>query len=222
MADKQEQARSKSPTRAIAQQLHAVIAEKFADAVELVDAVDPYTVIKDATRFLEIMQFLRQDIRLNFDFLRSVTGVDRPEEECIESVYHLFSYTHGHAHVVKFRCVRAVPEVPSVESIWPTANWFERESYDLLGIIYLGNSDLRRILLPDDWEGHPLRKDYAEAENYRGIGTTRTSPLDAFEKLDEVRRKAREERGEPAPAAIKSSIVAPHAAGTEDNTDDDS
>jgi NADH-quinone oxidoreductase subunit C len=226
---KQDAARAKSPTRAVAQQIHAAIAARFGESVELVDAVDPYTVVKDVARFLDVMRFLRDDDQLQFDFLRSVTGVDWPEDGYIESVYHLYSYPLGHAHVVKYRCPRAVPEVPSVEGLWPTANWFEREQYDLLGILYLGHSDLRRIMLPDDWIGHPLRKDYIEEEHYRGIGTTRASPLEAFKQMDQARKKAREEKGLPAPPQQKSSIKPPEGwvdpkkkggAAAEDEEDD--
>jgi NADH-quinone oxidoreductase subunit C len=204
----QEQARAKSPTRPVSQRIHEILRERFGDGVvELVDAVDPYTVVKDVTRFLEVMTFLRDDPRMRFDFLRSVTGVDYPETQQIASVYHLYSYDLGHAHVVKYLCNREKPEVPTVEGLWPVANWFERESWDLTGIVYLGHSDLRRIMLPDDWIGHPLRKDYVEEPDYHGIGTTRASPLDAFKQMDETRRKAREERGEQIP--LKQSPVKP-------------
>lgn len=208
-ADKQEAVRAKSPTRPVSQQIHQLIADRFGDAVELVDAVDPYTVVLDVDRFLEIMTFLKEDDQCRFDFLRSVAGVDWPDDGYIESVYHLYSYPLGHAHVVKYRCARAAPEIPSVEHLWPVANWFERETYDLLGIIYLHHTDLRRIMLPDDWIGHPLRKDYVEQEDYRGIGTTRASPLEAFRQMDETRRKAREERGEAPPPVQQSSITPP-------------
>jgi NADH-quinone oxidoreductase subunit C len=210
-ASKQEAARAASPTREVSQRIHARLAEEFGEVLSLEDAVDPYTVVHDVERFLDVMSFLRQDAELDFDFLRSVTGVDYPEDGKIASVYHLFSYRKRHAHVVKFLCDRETPEVPTVEGIWPTANWFERESYDLLGILYTGHSDLRRLLLPDDWMGHPLRKDYVEEQTYHGIGTTRPSPLDAFAKMDETRRKAREERGEPLPAPQQSPIRAPGA-----------
>jgi NADH-quinone oxidoreductase subunit C len=201
MAKNQDKAREASPTREVSKKIHLSIEELFgSELVSYEDAVDPYTVIHDGTKFLMIMGHLRNDPDLRFDFLRSVAGVDYPEDERIASVYHLFSYTHKHAHVIKFYCERENPEVPSVEKLWPTANWFERECYDLLGIIYLGHSDLRRIMLPDDWVGFPLRKDYAEQADYHGIGTTRASPLDAFAQMDETRRKARDERGDPVPA----------------------
>jgi NADH-quinone oxidoreductase subunit C len=215
----QEEARAQSPTREPSRKIHAIIAERFGDAVELVDAVDPYTVIKDVTRFKELMMFLRDDPRMKFDFLRSVAGVDYPETNQIASVYHLYSYDLGHAHVVKYMCIRENPEVSSVMDIWPTANWHERESYDLTGIIYTGHHDLRRIMLPDDWVGHPLRKDYVEEPDYHGIGTTRASPLEAFRLMDEKRRKAREARGEALPSPMISPVkppegwVAPKKAG---------
>jgi NADH-quinone oxidoreductase subunit C len=208
-ANPQEEARSKSPTRTPSQKLHQIVAEKFGSVVSLVDAVDPYTVVHDGTRFLEVMRFFKEHPDLSFDFLRSVTGVDYPDQKKIASVYHLYSYDKGHAHVVKFLCDREQPEVPSVEKLWPTANWFERESYDLVGIIYLGHTDLRRILLPEDWVGHPLRKDYVEEPDYHGIGTTRASPLDAFKQMDDTRRKKREEKGEPQPKPQSSPVKPP-------------
>jgi NADH-quinone oxidoreductase subunit C len=191
----QEEARAISRTRPVSQKIHQRIADRFGDAVTLVDAVDPYTVVNDPTRFLEVMRFLRDDPDLRFDFLRSVTGVDYPEQKKIASVYHLYSYDKAHAHVVKLMCDREAPEAPTVEGLWPTANWFEREQYDLLGIVYLSHSDLRRIMLPDDWVGHPLRKDYVEEADYHGIGTTRASPLEAFKQMDDARKKAREAAG---------------------------
>jgi NADH-quinone oxidoreductase subunit C len=205
----QEEARALSKTRPVSQKLHALIQERFGELVELVDAVDPYTVIKDVAHFKEVMEFLKNDPRMRFDFLRSVAGVDYPETNQIASVYHLFSYSLQHAHVVKFYCDRTVPEMPTVMDLWAVANWFERENYDLLGIIYTGHTDLRRIMLPDDWIGHPLRKDYVEEADYHGIGTTRASPLEAFRMMDENRRKKREERGEPAPTTIISPVKPP-------------
>ena len=205
----QDAARAASKTREVSQQIHAKLADKFGDAVRLEDAVDPYTVVEDGTKFLDMMTYLKEDPEMDFDLLRCVTGVDYPDDKVIASVYHLFSIPKKRAHVVKFLCQRAEPEVPSVEGLWPTANWYEREAYDLLGIQYLGHSDLRRIMLPDDWVGHPLRKDYVEATEYQGIGTTRASAVQAFQKLDEARAKAREERGEDPPEPHKSPIKAP-------------
>lgn len=213
MADKsdkeQEKARNASKTRPVAQAIHAKLEARFPGAVRLVDAVDPYTVITDGTRFLEIMKHLKDDPELQFDYLRSQCGVDYPDDGVIASVYHLFSYAKNHAHTVKFHCDRTSPEVPTVEGLWPTANWYERETFDLLGIIFLGHSDLRRLMMPDDWIGYPLRKDYNEEAAYHGIGTTRPSPLEAYRLMDENRRKAREKAGAPKPETLKSPVKPP-------------
>jgi NADH-quinone oxidoreductase subunit C len=99
------------------------------------------------------------------------------EGDHLVSVAHLFSYTHRHWIVLKVRVPREDPKVPSLVPVWPGAGWFERESYDLLGIRYEGHPDLRRIMLPEDWEGHPLRKDYRQPEEIYGMGTDRTDPL---------------------------------------------
>jgi NADH-quinone oxidoreductase subunit C len=84
-------------------------------------------------------------------------------------VYHLHSTSLDHKIVLKTEVTAESPHAASVESVWKTANWHEREAFDLFGIVFDGHPDLRRILLPDDWEGHPLRKDYAVPEFYNGM-----------------------------------------------------
>ncbi len=95
----------------------------------------------------------------------------------IEVVYHLFSYRHRHAVVVKAAASRDAPTLPTVSTVWRAAIWQEREIFDLLGVVFTGHPDLRRILLPEDWVGHPLRKDYVEPTEYHGISTKRESLL---------------------------------------------
>jgi len=116
--------------------------------------------------------FLRDTEGLYFDFLSNITAVDYEDHFTI--VYHLSSLPYQHTVVLKVelegnRSLDELPEIPSVTSIWRTADWHEREAFDLMGIYFSGHPDLRRILLPDDWEGYPLRKDYQEAEKYHGI-----------------------------------------------------
>jgi NADH-quinone oxidoreductase subunit C len=116
---------------------------------------------------LEIGHFLKEEKDLLFNFLSLLCGVDYfPRKPRFEVVYHLYSFRYNQRLRLKVPVDGEPPVVPSVTSIWPGANWHERETYDLLGIQFQGHPDLRRILLPDDWEGHPLRKDYP----LRGLG----------------------------------------------------
>lgn len=120
-------------------------------------------------RLVEMARFLKDDPALDMKYLSCLSGVDFPDRQEIEVVYHVASLTHHHRLTVKTVVPRAAPELPTVEGIWPAANWHERECWDLLGVVFQGHSDLRRILLPDDWEGHPLRKDYKTQEFWHGI-----------------------------------------------------
>ncbi|MEE9166751.1 MAG: NADH-quinone oxidoreductase subunit C [Candidatus Neomarinimicrobiota bacterium] len=114
--------------------------------------------------------FLRHEETLKFDSLMCITGIDEgPEEENLGVIYNLHSMTHGHKVEVRIRVRKSNPVVPSVEQIWRIADWFEREVYDMYGIKFEGHRDLRRILLPDDWEGYPLRKDYVFPDTWHGI-----------------------------------------------------
>jgi NADH-quinone oxidoreductase subunit C len=111
-------------------------------------------------KLVELCQYLRHDSKLSFDFLSFVTSVDWKDR--FEVVYYLVSTAYKHKLVLKVNVTdRNHPEVPSVTGIWVTADWQEREIFDLMGIRFHGHYNLRRILLPDDWDGYPLRKDYA-------------------------------------------------------------
>tara|TARA_S200000501_G_scaffold159374_1_gene150350 strand:+ start:120 stop:602 length:483 start_codon:yes stop_codon:yes gene_type:complete len=114
--------------------------------------------------------FLRDNDRLYFDMLSSITGIDNgPEGNTMEVIYNLYSIPFDLHLMVKIKIAREYAMVPTVSNIWKTANWHEREIFDLLGIRFEGHPDLRRILLPNDWEGHPLRKDDVLQERYHGI-----------------------------------------------------
>ena len=114
--------------------------------------------------------FLRDNDRLYFDMLSSITGIDNgPEDNTMEVIYNLYSIPFDLHLMVKIKIAREYAMVPTVSNIWKTANWHEREIFDLLGIRFEGHPDLRRILLPNDWEGHPLRKDDVLQERYHGI-----------------------------------------------------
>ena len=139
-------------------------------------AKDPCIAV-DASQLVDVCRFLHDEPDLAFDALSNETGVDYKAKGQIEVVYHLYSYAHHHAIVLKVDVPRDHPAVPSVESVWKAANWLEREIYDLVGVTFDGHCDLRRLLMPEDWIGHPLRKDFVEPEEYHGISTRRESLL---------------------------------------------
>lgn len=124
---------------------------------------------------VQVCEELRDNENTWFDFLSCLTGVDHDTENRMFSiVYHLSSIPHKQQLVLKVFQAHSgnevtLPSFHSVSGVWRTAEWHEREAYDLLGINFEGHPDLRRILLPDDWEGYPLRKDYVPAEEYKGI-----------------------------------------------------
>jgi NADH-quinone oxidoreductase subunit C len=112
-----------------------------------------------------------------FDMLSCITGIDNgPEVNTMEVIYHLYSIPFHQSLAIKIILPRERPEVPSVCELWKTAEWHEREAFDLLGIQFLNHPDLRRILLPADWVGHPLRKDYRHEEYYHGVRIAYESP----------------------------------------------
>jgi NADH-quinone oxidoreductase subunit C len=140
---------------------------------------DPYLVIP-VERLRQLAAFLKEEPALGFDSLMSISGVHQTAEiEKIEVVYHLFSYRHRHRLVFKVQLERPLAlfhyylRVDTVSDIWPAASWLEREIYDMLGVHFRGHRDFRRLLLPSDWQGYPLLKDYLESGAYRGITTTR-------------------------------------------------
>ena len=134
------------------------------------ESLTPWIMVKN-DHLLGIAQFLRDDPDLKFDFLRNLTAVDY--DETFELVYFLYSYSRSHEITLKVRVPRTTPKVLTVEEIWPAANWYEREAFDLMGIEFENHSDLRRIMMPEDWKGHPLRRDYKESSEYNGVSTTR-------------------------------------------------
>jgi NADH-quinone oxidoreductase subunit C len=127
-----------------------------------------------------VCEHLREDPDLAFDYLECITGVDYPDDKRIVVVYHLFSYRQKHRVVLKAFLDREDPVMPTLVNVWSVANWQERECFDLIGVLFEGHPDLRRLLMPDDWEGHPLRKDFEEKEDYHGIPTVRPNPVELF------------------------------------------
>lgn len=129
--------------------------------------IDPFIKVAPA-KVKDIGIFLRDTDELLFDALMCLSGVDYTGGK-LGVVYHLHSMKWNHNIVLKVEVPVENPHVQSVESVWKTANWHEREAFDLIGIRFDGHPDLRRILMPYDWEGHPLRKDYQVPEYYNGM-----------------------------------------------------
>ena len=128
---------------------------------------DEMTIYIDAAHIRETCALLRDSPSCAFNFLSDVTCVDwYPAEPRFEVIYHLLSIPHRERVRLKVRLDSSGPVVESLTSVWPGANYFEREVFDLFGIRFSGHPYLQRILMPEDWEGHPLRKDYP-VEGYR-------------------------------------------------------
>jgi len=156
-------------------QIAEKIKEKFPDEVlEIKEFRGQASILLKKDRILDICKHLHDDPELCFDYLVDLCGADYSEskEKRFEVIYHLYSMTHCHLIRLKAEAPAINPEIDSVTSVWAGANWHERECYDMFGIIFKGHPDLRRILMPEDWEGYPLRKDYpveGPEEEWRGF-----------------------------------------------------
>lgn len=154
----------------IPQEINTALKAHFGDAITggTLDGIpDPFIVVAP-DRIQDVAVFLRDDDRMQFDALMCLSGVDLGGGK-LSVVYHLHSMKWNHKITLKAMATTDRPHVQTVETVWKTANWHEREAYDLIGIIFDGHPDLRRILLPYDWEGYPLRKDYKIPEFYNGM-----------------------------------------------------
>ena len=152
------------------QEISEKLKAQFPDAVlevKVEGVIDPFLKISPV-RILDVAILLRDDVDLQFDFLMCLSGVDNGKN-LLGVVYHLSSMSKRHKITVKVEVPNEKAEVPSVVSVWDSANWHEREAYDMFGIVFTGHPDLRRILLPDDYPGHPLRKDFKVPEFYQGM-----------------------------------------------------
>ncbi len=175
------------------EEIHKRLSKEIGEEIEWQEGACDSCAVVSLDKWVEACSLARTDAGLQFDFLRSFSGVDRPDENKIEIVAHLFSYQRRHSFVLKTSVDRSRPSMKSISEIWPAAVWYERECFDLLGITFLGNPDLRRIMLPEDWVGHPLRKDYEEGSAYHGIPTTRPG----YEKAKPKKAKKKKAKDKP-------------------------
>lgn len=142
--------------------LTTLIKNRFPDAlVDISIFLNELTLLVKRESISEIAGFLKENEDLAFNFLSDLCGVDRVESNGVfEVVYHLYSINKNHRVRLKVHIPSHEPRVSTVTHVWKTANWHEREAYDMFGIQFDGHPDLRKILMPDEFEGHPLRKDY--------------------------------------------------------------
>lgn len=159
-----------------AKDIHEKLKAVFPDAIgDFVDEkLDPYTNVAPEA-MAKVAAYLKSDPDMAFNYLVCISACD--EKEKLTTVYHLESVDlHDgrirHSCVLKASTTRENPTTASVTHVWAAANWHEREAFDMIGIKYEGHPDLRRILVDDDWQGFPLRKDYVFPKNYQGIDLT--------------------------------------------------
>jgi NADH-quinone oxidoreductase subunit C len=164
----------------IAEKLQAKFGDKILEFAK--GAINPFVkVVPEAVH--EVCKFLKEEPDLYFDLCHSVSGYDLGAGKNLGVIYHFFSIRHNHWFTVKTEVPREGGHIPTVAFLWRTADWHEREVYDLFGITFDGHPDHRRILCPDDWEGWPLRKDYVVQEYYHGIRVPYKEDWEKFETL---------------------------------------
>jgi NADH-quinone oxidoreductase subunit C len=130
----------------------------------------PEALIFQGERLVSVCEVLHKNPATYFDMLTCITGIDNgPQAGTMEVVYNLYSIPFNMSLMFKVLLPRDKPEVDSIASIWRSADWLEREVFDMYGIHFKNHPDLRRILMPADWEGYPLRKDYKHQEYYRDV-----------------------------------------------------
>ncbi len=189
------------------EELKDFISDQFGQnviATEKADKLQPYLVLQ-TERLAEVCLELHDNALTYFDFLSCVTGLDNgPEAGTMEVIYNLYSVPYNHHLMLKVIVPRnaedaPMPEVPTVSHVWRTADWHEREVYDLVGIFFKGHPDMRRILCAADWEGHPLRRDYKLQDYYHGIKV----PFDDHNEFNGFRGEPQHLTGTPTPFSDK-------------------
>jgi NADH-quinone oxidoreductase subunit C len=152
------------------QQLVAALHQRFGGKIIAAFPNDKHPRVHlNAPDWRAVAEFLHAEPAIRLDWLQSLSGVDYVADDTVCCVYDLWSFDHRHSLAVKVYAPRENPHIPSVTDLWPAADWQEREAFDMFGILFDGHPDLRRILLAEDWEGHPLRKDYQFPREYHGI-----------------------------------------------------
>lgn len=150
-------------------EIKKLISAEFPAAIVGNESLQEYQIELKPGPWLEIAKYLRTEPKLSFDQLECITGIDLGEDQVLQSRYNFHSLELRHKLEIIISLDRKKPKLASIEQIWRLGDWFEREIYDMFGIVFEGHRDLRRILLPEDWEGWPLRKNYVTPKTYHGI-----------------------------------------------------
>ena len=161
-----EEAQKKSKKDSINHRIKEVAESKFPGSI-INENIEDFLLV-DPSLWYDLAVLLKTGSSFLFDSLQCQTGFDIGKN-ILEARYNLHSMTKNHYIEIRIQVPVEKPQIPSVETIWRIADWFERETYDMFGIEFLKHRDLRRILLPEDWEGWPLRKNYEVQETYHGI-----------------------------------------------------
>ncbi len=178
-------------------ELHKELSQKFSGEFTLVEAEKGTShIFVPKEQLLEVCKYLK-DSEHELHTLEVITGCDYPPDT-IEVTYMLASFTKNLEVMLKVKLDRANPEVDSVVPVWNAANFQERECYDMVGVLFKGHPDLRRILCPDDWEGFPLRKDYEVAKVYNGMEVNPENKMNLFERefAQKEKERLRKEKAE--------------------------
>ncbi len=150
-----------------AKKIYEILSGRFGSAIQqFQENTLPPSIVVGHQAIVEVCDFLKKAEELEFLSLICLSAVDMQEKGKMAVVYHLGSMRQRHTIVLKVELDRGSPHVRTVGTVWPVAAWYEREAYDLLGVVFDGHPDLRRILMPEDWEGYPLRKDYVYPKRY--------------------------------------------------------
>lgn len=152
-------------------QILAIVKESCTHGEALaVENTSPKAILIPSEDLIRVAENLSRHSEMYFDSLSCITGIDNGiEANSMECVYTLYSIPFNCQLMLKVILPRENPAIDSISHVWKSANWLEREIFDMYGIHFNNHPDLRRILMPADWEGHPLRKDYKQQEYYRGV-----------------------------------------------------
>ena len=146
--------------------------KKIFDVISSIDGVELYAdsiyIAVPATSLLVVADKIKNDVLLDFDFLMCISALDEGNSKSFTVAYNFHSNTNNHSVEIRVSVAEG-EDIPSLSELWKTADWHEREAYDMMGINFSSHPNLKRILLPEDWEGYPLRKDYKVADYYHGV-----------------------------------------------------